>query len=131
MRCGEKSKTGGTLSAAGGGIMAFTLEIRKTRFQTVIKPSDDMVGRKSLVFAGRMRSCEEPFAGDVVMDLSSITSIDSHGISVLVYWWKRLKEEGREFMFVDPHPAIGRKLQLTGLDQIIQVVDHGETRSVG
>jgi anti-anti-sigma factor len=103
--------------------MEFTIDIRTSTYRTVIKPYGDMVAKNSLIFAGRMRTCDEPFVGDIVVDLSDTTAIDSHALGVLVYWWKRLKEEGREFTFVRPHQAIERKLQLTGLDQVFRVID--------
>ncbi|MBD3393823.1 MAG: anti-sigma factor antagonist [Chitinivibrionales bacterium] len=103
--------------------MAFAIETRTSNGRTVIRPCGEVDARNAAGLAERMRICMGPEAGDILVDLSRTASIDSHTLGVFVYWWKALKEEGREFSLVCPGKAVTEKLHRTGLDQVLRIHD--------
>src|SRR5271165_1396482 len=62
-------------------------------------------------------------AGNVIVDLSGVTFLDSTGLSVLVATWKRLTYEAPSgaFRLVVRRPTIQRVLEVTGLAQVFEV----------
>jgi len=59
----------------------------------------------------------------VVLDMSGVTFIDSAGLGLLVRTHKRLRAVNRRLVTLNPHTNVQRTLKLSGLDQILQIVD--------
>jgi anti-anti-sigma factor len=55
--------------------------------------------------------------GDLRLDLSGVTFIDSTGLRVIVSLDNRLREGGHRMVVVEPSASVLRLLQLTSLDQ--------------
>jgi anti-sigma B factor antagonist len=62
-------------------------------------------------------------AGRVVLDLSQVTFIDSSGLTVLVETHQRLGQNPEAFAVRAPSPPARRVLALSGLDQLMTIVD--------
>ena len=53
---------------------------------------------------------------DVVhLDLSAVEQIDEHGLVAIVRLWHEMSTGGRSLLLVDPSPAVGPLLSMTGL----------------
>ncbi|MBD3392162.1 MAG: anti-sigma factor antagonist [Chitinivibrionales bacterium] len=59
----------------------------------------------------------------VVVDLSETTFLDSHGLGVLVYAWRRLEERDQELVFMNPPPFVQNIFQGTNLANVLRVVE--------
>jgi anti-sigma B factor antagonist len=59
--------------------------------------------------------------GEVVLDCSGLTFIDSSGLSVLVTTHQRLSSESRRFVVHQPPPAARRLFEIAGLDQVLTI----------
>lgn len=56
-----------------------------------------------------------PHSGTIVVDLRTLSFIDSTGLGVIVHWHQVAKEEGRRFGLVRAGGQVDRLLSLTGL----------------
>jgi anti-sigma B factor antagonist len=61
--------------------------------------------------------------GDVVVDVSGIRFVDSTGLSVLVQAHHAARSAGRRLVLVAPSLRVRRLLQITGLDDVMTIVD--------
>jgi anti-sigma B factor antagonist len=61
--------------------------------------------------------------GDVVVDVSRIRFVDSTGLSVLVQAHHAARSAGRRLVLVAPSLRVRRLLQITGLDDVMTIVD--------
>ena len=49
------------------------------------------------------------------LDLSAVEAIDEHGLVAIVRVWQEMSAAGRSLRLVDPSPAVGPLLAMTGL----------------
>ncbi|MBJ7538258.1 STAS domain-containing protein [Marinomonas transparens] len=63
------------------------------------------------------------FDCNIVFDLSQVTFIDSSGIGVIVYLFKRLREQGRELILVGLSGQPKELMSLLRIDRAIPVKD--------
>jgi anti-sigma B factor antagonist len=59
----------------------------------------------------------------VVVDLSGVYFMDSTGLAVLAVAHKRLLGSGGGLVLAGPTPAVRRSIEITGLDQMMEVTD--------
>ena len=59
--------------------------------------------------------------GDLLIDLSGVTYIDSSGVATLVEGLRRARESGIGFALVAPSPAVMQVLELARLDSVFEV----------
>jgi anti-sigma B factor antagonist len=65
--------------------------------------------------------------GNVALDLSDVTFIDSSGLGAVVGALKHVREQGGEFAVIaPPEGSLTRLLTLTGLDQIVSPLGRRE-----
>jgi anti-sigma B factor antagonist len=57
----------------------------------------------------------------VVVDLASVTFLDSSALGALVGVLRRLRERGGRLRIVQPHTAAARIFELTGLDAVLEL----------
>ena len=62
----------------------------------------------------------------VVVDLTSITFIDSAGLGTLVGAHRRMRESGGRLRVVRPPALVARAFELTGLDEVLELRDNRE-----
>lgn len=60
------------------------------------------------------QAAARPDAGDVVVDLTGVTFMDSGGINVFARCFKPLDAAGRHLVLIHPRPAVRRALQVSG-----------------
>jgi anti-sigma B factor antagonist len=59
-------------------------------------------------------------SGLVALDLSSVTFIDSTGLTALIQTYK-LVQPGGSFLLLAPSPEVSRVLEVTGLDRLFRI----------
>jgi anti-sigma B factor antagonist len=88
---------------------------------TVISPS----GEVDIATAGQLRDrvdqVIERTEGTVVVDLTSVTFIDSTGLGVLIGARKRCVEDGRTLRVVIAEPRILKVFEITGLTELFDI----------
>jgi len=88
-------------------------------------------GELDMASAGTLRACLETLdqgARRVVLDLSGVTFIDSSGLGLLARTRERFGPELRELTLRAPSKAVRAVLAISGLDQVIPVVEGGIDR---
>jgi stage II sporulation protein AA (anti-sigma F factor antagonist) len=83
----------------------------------VIKPE----GEIDLSNADRLRSAlaAMPAEGEVVVDLSEVTFLDSTALNALVAGHLVRKRSGGSILLLNPRPFVDRVIELAGLDDIM------------
>lgn len=106
--------------------MSCKIRIKKLNKIPVLKISGELntAGINSL-----SRKFESLMRGDhqkIVVDLNETTYIDSHGLGVLIFYWKELGEKKQELLFLNPQGFIRTILEGTNISQIIKFIDSVE-----
>lgn len=60
-----------------------------------------------------------------VIDFAQTTFLDSTCIGVLVGAWKRAHRHGNQVLGINAHSCVRRALQLTGVDELLQLSERG------
>lgn len=58
-----------------------------------------------------------------MVDLSRVDFIDTAGLGALVHGLQLAKLHQRHFVLHDPHPCVQLVLEITGLDEVFEIVD--------
>jgi stage II sporulation protein AA (anti-sigma F factor antagonist) len=58
----------------------------------------------------------------VIIDLKNADFIDSHGLGVIIFFWKQFEQHNKKLAFLDPDGFIKEMLSLTQLNKIIPVI---------
>jgi anti-anti-sigma factor len=59
--------------------------------------------------------------GDLVLDISALTFVDSTGLSLFLTMHKRLRSEGKRLVIFAPTPKVRRVMEITRLDEYLHV----------
>jgi anti-anti-sigma factor len=81
----------------------------------------DMSGTDRLQLA--IEQAEEPPTGLLVLDLSQLDFIDSTGLEVVLRAARRAHDSGRRLIVARPSRYVRRLLELTAIDQSLDVVE--------
>jgi anti-anti-sigma factor len=81
----------------------------------------DMSGTDRLRIA--LEQAEKPPAGLLVLDLSRLDFIDSTGLEVLLRAARRAHDSGRRLIVARPSRYVRRLLEMTAIDQSLDVVE--------
>lgn len=57
------------------------------------------------------------------VNLSNTTFIDSHGLGVLIYYWRILKSDNRDLIIINPQGFVQSLFQGTNLNNIFKIVE--------
>ena len=87
----------------------------------ILKITGNITGQDAAKIHTRLQSLTKSHKGPVAVDLSETTFIDSHGLGVLIYIWKRLEDSQRELVFLNPAPFVREMLASTKLDRVFKV----------
>ena len=60
---------------------------------------------------------------ELVIDLAELSFIDSSGLGTLVGCWRRAQQAGVALIVANPNEDVSMTLEITGLDQILPIVD--------
>jgi anti-sigma B factor antagonist len=92
-------------------------------------------GEIDLAVAGqlteRLENIEPPPGGPLVIDLTGVDFIDSSGLRVLVLTNHRAQRDGFRLVLVRGPEAVSRVLQLTRLDEQLEIVDSRDAVAAG
>jgi anti-sigma B factor antagonist len=95
------------------------LAVERRPEHTVLRVSGDL----DLETAPRLLAGVEPHLvagdGDLIIDLSALTFIDSSGLSALIRINQRVAATDRRLAIIAPAPHVAKAFEITGLDQIL------------
>ena len=70
-----------------------------------------------------LEQAEQPPSGLLVLDLSKLDFIDSTGLEVLLRAARRAHDSGRRLIVARPSRYVRRLLEMTAIDQSLDVVE--------
>ncbi len=107
--------------------MSCKVKIRHHNEVPVIQITGELSGSESARASKKIIDQCGVKTGTVVIDLRETTFIDSHGLGVLVYAWRRLEESGKNLVFLDPPSFVQNILEGTNLANVLTVIDSLES----
>jgi anti-sigma B factor antagonist len=81
-----------------------------------------LVGELDISGLPNVRASLANWAGDITIDCSGLTFIDSSGLGMFVEFHKTREALGVKLVLIDPAPCVTRVLELTGLDAVFNVM---------
>jgi anti-sigma B factor antagonist len=82
-------------------------------------------GEVDLATAGplqdRLELVTDATTGDVTVDLTNVTFLDSTGLAALLAASRRMQRDGRRLTLVNPCAAVHRVLQISGVVKLLEV----------
>jgi anti-sigma B factor antagonist len=100
----------------------FTVELTTARGESVVAVTGDVDLATIGDLRRSLRGVIDQALGDVVLDLSNVTYMDSSGLSVVLETRDVLQRNGRALIVANPSAQVATILKLCGL------TDHLETR---
>jgi anti-sigma B factor antagonist len=79
------------------------------------------VGETARALAERLERIETDRKGALVLDMTGLEYLDSTAVGVLVGSFRRLHEERRDFVLVNPRDRIASLLRVTHLDSLFRI----------
>ncbi len=77
-------------------------------------------------FSRKMETVYKEKVGRIMLDVSRLNFINSHGLGVIVYYHTAMQREGRELIVLNANPNpqayINRLMDLTNLNAVMKVV---------
>lgn len=94
-----------------------SLQIEPGSTHTTVRASGDV----DMATAPSLRECLASLAGNVVVDLSEVTFLDSTAMSVLIAEHKRRVGAGHSLVITGSSPMALRIFELTGVDRVLDL----------
>ena len=104
----------------------FSVEVREEAGATVLVVTGELDLRTSPELEDRLTRAFDAGAELVILDLRQIEFMDSTGLRVLLSAHQRAHESGRRFALVKGADQVERVLTLTGVRDLLTVVDAPE-----
>jgi anti-anti-sigma factor len=105
--------------------MSFELTRETYNGLPLIKLAGELMDTDALRLSNELRTASKTPAPTVIVDVSALEYIDSHGLGMLLYHGNELQKAGRRFVIVNenanPRSYISGLLQTTGLTHVIEV----------
>jgi anti-sigma B factor antagonist len=105
--------------------MSFKLRTRKAGANQipVLVIAGDVTGSNIGKISAKLEDIRNSHTGTIAIDLSATTFIDSHGLGVFVFFFRRLSEENRRLVFLSPSAFIRDLFSGSNLNQIFPIID--------
>lgn len=109
------------LPALGDESPPFTVSVRKEGDRTQVTVKGELDLATAPVLANQLLNVIANFGGDVVIDMSLVSFIDSTGFSVLVSHHLALQAKDRNLTLLNPTSTARRLMQITGLTDMFTI----------
>lgn len=106
--------------------MSFKLKIKKVKQVPVLQIQGDITGSNIGKLTAKLEQMIKTDADKVAIDLGNVAFIDSHGLGVFVFFYRRLKERDRSLVIVNPSEFVAELLAGSNLDRIFSIIRNHE-----
>ena len=90
-----------------------------------VKLYGELDGASAPLLRDRLASFISEPLGDLIIDLSDLTFLDSSGLALFVTMHKQLERAGQRLVLVGPTPMARRVLEITRLNTILHIEPDG------
>jgi anti-anti-sigma factor len=104
-------------------VLNFDLQTESEGNSALVRIRGDLDLQVAQQVADELTRVESSGPDPLVLDLSSLSFMDSSGMGVIAAAHARAVEAGRRFLIVDPPPGVRRAFEMSGLDEVITIVD--------
>jgi len=104
-------------------MLNFDVESRVAGDRAIVTVRGDLDLQVAARVVAEIEKVEEGAPALLVIDLSGISFLDSSGMGVLAAAQARAVEAGRRIVVVRPPYSVRRAFELSGFDDVIEVVD--------
>jgi len=102
--------------------MSFKLKIRKSGSTPILGVFGDITGNNIGKLTSKLETLLKVPSDAIAIDLEHVSFIDSHGLGVFVFYFRRLQEQQRKFVIVKPSEFIRELLSGSNLDRVFTIV---------
>jgi anti-sigma B factor antagonist len=106
--------------------MSFRLKVKKKGTVPILMVYGDITGNNIGKMTAKLKNMTDGSSSKIGIDLSNVSFIDSHGLGVFVYFYRRLKEHDRTIVFIKPSEFIVELFSGSNLDRIFTIADNEE-----
>ena len=106
--------------------MSCKIKVKKLNSAYLLKISGRMVSDDASKVALTIEKCFKKKLETIVVDLTEIEYIDSHGLGVFVFAWRNGLEVGKKLCFYNPQGFVEEMFNETKLISILEFVDNLE-----
>ena len=99
----------------------FEFAIREGKGRLTLVLRGDLDAYTGPRFNQSLRSAVARTKGDVAMDMSDVTFVDSSGIAILVAVAKELRERGSQLVIQSPPQMVAKVLEMTGVNRLVRL----------
>jgi len=103
--------------------MSFRLKIRKVKTIPVLTVFGDITGNNIGKLTAKLDHMIKMPSERIAIDLASVSFIDSHGLGVFVFFFRRLQEQRRIMVILHPSEFISELFSGSNLDRIFTIVN--------
>jgi anti-anti-sigma factor len=109
------------VNSAGWQPLTVTVTADGQTVRVVLKGELDLAGVDRVEQA--FEQAESMPVALVVLDLAELTFVDSTGLETMLRAARRARETGRRLVVTRPSPYLRKLLQMTAIDQALDIVD--------
>jgi len=110
--------------------MAMDVRVKEKKESTLIQLKGRVIGIDGEKFSKKLESAYSKRKDKIILDMSGVSFLDSHGLGTIVYYFHSMQKERRQLVILNANPDPGtyvkRLFELTNLDKILTIVDSAE-----
>ncbi len=95
------------------------LEIIDSEDERIIRINDELFSNIIIKLEDSVNNFIKDDKRNVLIDLDSVTKIDSMSLATLIRMKQKLNEKDRELYLTNPNPGVMRVLELAGFDDFL------------
>lgn len=103
--------------------MSFKLKVRKRGLTPILAVYGDITGNNIGKLTVKLEHFLKIASDAIVIDLEHVSFIDSHGLGVFVFYFRRLQEQQRRFVILKPSEFIQELLSGSNLDRVFTIIN--------
>jgi len=119
------------MQRSSGGQLLLSITVDREGDKVFIALAGDLSLSSQAEFEEKLRELYRERVMSVLVDLSSLTFMDSTGLFLLLNLWKRCHREGIGIVFEGGSQEIQDLFEVTAMDQILPVVPPGGSSTTG
>lgn len=103
----------------------FEVEVRESGGRAVLAPRGDIDAYTGPTLAEHLNVALAGSKGDITLDLSAVSFVDSSGIGVFVAAAKKLRERGNELVIESAPSMVTKLMEMTGVTKLVKLERSG------
>lgn len=107
----------------------FEITVDHTHFMEIVHFSGEIDFAASLELRPKIDEITRNCKGELLLDLSQVSFIDSEGVKILIALFRRMHEKFSRAKVISCSPCVMRVMKLTGADQLLMMEDFAEHAS--